>query len=100
FALRGWWRGFCREPLAIAGLFGGALAAAALGPDLARAIEARQVIPAVATLPVAWAAILLATCVVAAILGRIADRIVRALMLGGVNRLAGAVFGSAKGAAL
>ena len=37
---------------------------------------------------------------VAALLGRIADGVARALLLGGVNRLAGALFGCAKGAAV
>src|SRR5262249_18905063 len=100
FALRGWWRGLCRETLAIAGLVGGTLAAAALGPSLADVLAVRRLVPPAATLPVAWAAILLAACLVAAVAGRIADRIARALMLGGVNRLAGALFGSVKGAAL
>ena len=100
FALRGWWRGLCRETLAIVGLVGGTLAAAAYGPSLADLLAARRVVPPAATVPVAWAAILLAACLVAAVAGRIADRIARALMLGGVNRLAGALFGSVKGAAL
>jgi membrane protein required for colicin V production len=36
----------------------------------------------------------------AALVGRIADGIARALLLGGVNRVAGALFGCAKGAAV
>ena len=100
FALRGWWRGFCRETLALAGLVGGALAAAAAGPELAKVFLARHLIPAPAALPAAWATIVLGACVVAALVGRIADRLVRALLLGGVNRVAGALFGAAKGAAL
>ncbi len=100
FALRGWWRGFCRETLATVGLVGGTLAAAALGPELARTLTEQYAVPSRAALPVAWGVILLATCIVAAVLGRIADRLARALLLGGVNRIAGAVFGSVKGAAL
>jgi membrane protein required for colicin V production len=100
FALRGWWRGFCRESLGLAGLFGGVLAAAAAGPHLAEALLARRLVPAAVALPVAWAAIFVATWMVAALVGHLADRLVRALLLGGLNRFAGAVFGSAKGAAL
>jgi len=99
FALRGWWRGFCRETLAVAGLVGGTLAAAAYAPALATAIEARRVVPSAATVPLAWGAIILGACIAAAIVGRIADRLLRALMLDGANRLAGALFGSLKGAA-
>ena len=100
FALRGWWRGFCRETLAIVGMVGGTLAAAAYAPALATAIEARHVVPSEAAVPLAWVAIILGACIAAAIVGRIADRLLRALMLGGANRLAGALFGSLKGAAL
>ena len=100
FALRGWWRGFCRETLAIVGMVGGTLAAAAYAPALTTAIEARHVVPSGAAVPLAWAAIILGACIAAAIVGRIADRLLRALMLGGANRLAGALFGSLKGAAL
>jgi membrane protein required for colicin V production len=99
FALRGWWRGFCRETLAVIGLVGGALAAAAVGPALAERIDAGHIVPPAAALPLAWAAIMLGACVVAAVAGRIAERVARALMLGGVNRFAGALFGSVKGAA-
>jgi len=100
FALRGWWRGFCRESLALVGLVGGILAAAAAGPEVAKAIVARRLLPPPAALFAAWATIFIVACMVAAIVGRIADRLVRALLLGGVNRFAGALFGSAKGAAV
>jgi len=100
FAVRGWWRGFCRETLALIGLVVGALGAAAAGPQLASVLRARTVLPPVAALPVAWALIFLAAWVTAAFLGLVADRLARALLLGGLNRLAGALFGSVKGAAL
>ncbi len=100
FALRGWWRGFCRESLALVGLLGGILTAAAAGPELARGLVERRLLPAPVALFAAWAAIFIVACLLAAIVGRIADRLVRALLLGGVNRVAGALFGSAKGAAL
>ena len=100
FAVRGWWRGFCRETLALIGLVVGALGAAAAGPQLANVLRARTFLPPVAALPVAWALIFLAAWVTAAFLGLVADRLARALLLGGLNRLAGALFGSVKGAAL
>ena len=100
FGLRGWWRGFCRETLALVGLFGGALAAAAAGPQVASAIVARQILPAPVALPVAWAGVFLAAWVVAGVFGHLADRLARALFLGGVNRAGGAVFGCLKGAVM
>src|SRR5439155_26080532 len=81
-------------------LSGGVRAAAAAGPTLAQALLARQLVRPGVALPLAWAAIFIGTFVVADLVGRIADRLVRALLLGGVNRLAGAFFGSVKGAAL
>ena len=98
FALRGWWRGFGRESLGLAGLFAGALAAAAAGPVLAKMLGDAHLVPPAFALPVAWGAIFVAAWAVAAILGAVADRVVRAMLLGGVNRLAGAAFGAAKGA--
>jgi len=100
FAFRGYFRGFCRETLGLIGLVGGVLAAGAAGPDLARALLAERALPGWAAAPVAYAAIFLAAMLVAALLGRIADGVARALLLGGVNRLAGALFGCAKGAAV
>jgi membrane protein required for colicin V production len=100
FAARGWWRGFCRETLGLAGLFGGVLAAAAAGPQLAAALLSRRLLPPELALVAAWAALFLGTWLLASLVGRLADRLARALFLGSVNRFAGALFGSAKGAAL
>jgi len=98
FALRGYWRGFCREGLGLVGLFVGAFAAAGFGPTLAASLVASKVGPPYVALPVAYAAIFAVVWVLASVLGRIADRIARALFLGGVNRVGGALLGSAKGA--
>ncbi len=65
FALRGYWRGFCREGFGLAGLY---------------------------------AALFLGTVVVAHLLGALADRVVRALPLGSLNRTAGALVGVLRGA--
>jgi len=100
FTLRGWWRGFCRETFALAGLVGGALAAAALAPQVAAALVERGIARPAMALPLAWAGVFVAAWFAAGVLGLIADRMARALFLGGVNSAAGAVFGSVKGAAL
>src|SRR5438552_3092729 len=70
FAFRGWWRGLCRETLGLVGLCGGVLAAAAAGPELAKAILERRLLPPVAALPVAWIAIFVGAFVVADLRGR------------------------------
>lgn len=100
FALRGYWRGFCRESLGLAGLLGGVLGAAALGPRLATALLARGLLPSPVAYIAAFAVIFLSIAIAARLLGRLADRLTRALLLGGFNRAAGVVFGSVKGAAL
>ena len=99
FALRGYWRGFCRESLGLAGLLGGAVVAGAGSARVAAVLVARHLLPPAAAHPAAFAAIFLATAVAANLLGLVADRLARVLLLGGVNRAGGAVFGLAKGAA-
>ena len=100
FAFRGYFRGFCRESLGLVGVFGGVLAAAAAGPQLAQALLDEHALPAFAARPIAYTAIFLGSLLLAALVGRIADGLARALLLGGVNRVAGALFGCVKGAAV
>jgi membrane protein required for colicin V production len=98
FALRGWWRGFCREGLGLVGVFAGAFAAAAFGPAVAESLVAHEIgWPSVA-LPAAYLLIFTAVWMAATVVGMVADRVARALLLGGVNRIGGALLGSAKGA--
>jgi membrane protein required for colicin V production len=98
FALRGYWRGFLRESLALLGLLGGALAAAAGGGRLAAALVARHLLPPVAARAAALTLLFLAVYVGAQVAGMIADRLARVILLGGLNRVAGLAFGVAKGA--
>jgi membrane protein required for colicin V production len=100
FALRGYWRGFCREGFGLAGLVGGVLLAAAAGAGLADALVARHLLPLPFATPAAYAALFLGTVVVARLLGALADRLVRALPLGSVNRAAGAMVGVLRGGTL
>lgn len=99
FALRGYFRGFCRESVGLAGLVVGALAAAAGGSTLAAALIERHLVPPVVAEMAAFAAIFIGVNLVAYVLGLLVDRMARALFLGGVNRVAGIAFGIAKGAA-
>ena len=98
FALRGYWRGFCREGFGLAGLLGGVLLAAAVGLSLADALVARHLLPMLAAAPAAYAALFLGTVVVAHLLGALTDRLVRVLPLGSLNRTAGALVGVLRGA--
>jgi membrane protein required for colicin V production len=98
FALRGYFRGFLRESLALAGLVGGALTAAAGGSALAAAFVARHLMPPFVATVVAFLSLFLVVYVGAQLLGLIADRVARAVFLGGLNRVAGLAFGVAKGA--
>ena len=100
FALRGYWRGFLRESFGLLGLVGGALAAAAGSAPLAAELEARQLLPSLLALPVAGVALFLLVYLSALLSGILAERIAHAILLGGLNRVAGVAFGVAKGAAL
>jgi membrane protein required for colicin V production len=100
FALRGWGRGFCRETLGLTGLVGGVLLATAGGAPLATTLTARGLLSPLAARLAAPATLFAGAVVAAHVVGRVADRLARALLLGGVNRIAGLVFGTLKGAAL
>ena len=100
FTFRGYSRGLCREAFGLAGSIAGVLAAGAVGPAAAKVLLDEHLAPPVAAQPLGWAVVFLGTWVVAALLGRIAERLASALLLGGFNRFAGMLFGSAKGAAL
>ena len=100
FTFRGYSRGFCREAFGLAGSIAGVLAAGAVGPAAAKVLLDERLAPPVAAQPLGWAVVFVGTWVVAALLGRIADRLASALLLGGLNRFAGMLFASAKGAAL
>jgi membrane protein required for colicin V production len=100
FALRGYWRGFCRESFGLAGTLGGLVAAAAGGSRVAAVLVARELLSPAAAGPAAFVAVFVVVVVAANLLGALADGLARALFLGGVNRAAGVIFGSAKGAAV
>jgi membrane protein required for colicin V production len=100
FAVRGWGRGFCRESLGLGGLVGGVLLAAAAGPPLAFTLSSHGLLSALLAPFAAPVALFLAAVVVAHLLGALAARLARALLLGGVDRTAGLLFGALKAATL
>ncbi len=100
FALRGWWRGFFRETLSLAGLVGGIVAAVAAGTAVSAELAAATGLSPLAARLVACIGLFLAVYLTAWAAGAIAERLARAVALGGVNRAAGLAFGVAKGGVL
>jgi membrane protein required for colicin V production len=98
FTVQGWRRGLCREGFALLGIVGGLIVAVATAPAVATAIIAAGK-PELAAYPLALAIVLLAAMVVARIIGAVVARALRAVFLGGVDRVAGIAFGALKGAA-
>jgi membrane protein required for colicin V production len=98
FAARGFWRGFSREFFSFVGLIGGlAVAAASYAAATAYLPDA---IPDRLRPIVAFAAVFFLVHFLANVVGAVVHRLLGILFLSPVNRLAGAVFGVAKGAAM
>jgi membrane protein required for colicin V production len=100
FAVRGFFRGFCREACGLAGLLGGAFVGAAGAASLGAVLVARHHLSQPWAGPAAFVLLFVATVVAANLIGRLADRLARAALLGWLNRTAGVVFGTLKGATL
>jgi membrane protein required for colicin V production len=98
FAIRGFWRGFSREFFGFVGLIGGLVVAAA---SYAAAVAyLPDAVPERIRPIVAFAVVFFAVDVLANIVGALLHRLLGILFLSPVNRIAGAVFGVAKGAAM
>ena len=98
FAVRGFWRGFSREFFGFIGLIGGIGVAAATYPDAV--VYVPHLVPEHLKPIVAFAAIFFAVDLAANIVGALLHRLLGILFLSPVNRIAGALFGAAKGAAM
>ncbi len=98
FAARGFWRGFSREFFGFVGLIGGLVIAAAsyaaAVPHLPDAVPER-IRPIVA-----FATVFFVVDFLANVVGALLHRLLGILFLSPVNRVAGALFGVAKGAAM
>lgn len=99
-ALRGWWRGFFREFFGLLGLAIGLWAASEYTPLVSPWLAERVTGPEVLRDGVAYVSVFVAANLATNILGLLIDRIAAALLLGGINRAAGAVFGAGKAAAV
>lgn len=100
FALRGLFRGLLREAAALIGLVVGVTIAADRWSELSPVLVERFGVSAQTASIVAPAAIFLAVYLVAVLIGTVAHRLARTLLLGPFDRTAGLVFGAAKGAAV
>lgn len=98
FALRGFWRGFSREFFGFIGLIGGVAVAAASYASAESYVPTS--FPESARPILAFAGVFFAVDLAANLIGSIVHRVFGVFFLSPVNRLAGAVFGTVKGAAL
>lgn len=98
-AVRGFFRGLLREAFGLAGLLGGlylaGLHAEAVAPKVAEALDVSVILAKL----VAGTGIVLAAWIAGGLIGRLADRLARAVFLGPLDRVAGIAAGVAKGAA-
>ncbi len=99
-ALRGYWRGFLRESFGLLALIVGVAAAMQLAGISAVVVQHPLHLPAPVATGVAFVAIFLIVHTVINLMGVLLDRLVGALFLRGINRLAGAAFGAGKAAAV
>ena len=98
FAWNGWRRGLCREGFDLVGILGGLIVAVATAPAGTLWLIARGM-PKLAAFPIALSVALVATMVVARVVGVLVARGVHAIRLGQLDRSAGVLFGAVKGAA-
>jgi membrane protein required for colicin V production len=98
FALRGFQRGFSREIFALIGLVGGVGIAAAMYADAMPMLPPE--VPDIARPAVAFAAIFLGVAIAAKIAGILVQRALGLVLLSPLDRIAGILFGAAKGLAI
>ncbi len=100
FAVRGYWRGFFRELCGILGLAAGIAVALSFAPAVAAWLTERVFAPAPIDLALAFVGLFVVAQVIASIAGMILERMARALWLGVVSRMLGAIVAAAEGAAV
>lgn len=98
--LRGYWRGFFRESFGLLALMGGIALAIQFAASGAGVLHERCRLPPPIDAGVAFVAIFVVVHTLVNLIGVLLDRLASALFLRGINRLAGAVLGAGKGAAI
>lgn len=97
-ALRGYFRGFFRELFGFLALFAAVFAAFRWGSDLGEWLLEFAPAPGLLGDALGFVGVFLGTHLAVNLLGLVLDRLAAALLLGGVNRFVGAVFGAGKAA--
>src|SRR5262245_23094209 len=95
-ALRGFFRGLLREVFGLLAIGVGIVAAAQWGAAASAALESTLPQPVLVRDALGFVGVFLIANVATNLVGLALDRLVSALLLGGVNRAAGALFGAAK----
>jgi membrane protein required for colicin V production len=98
FALQGGRRGLCREGFALLGIVVGLIVVMAMAPELAARVTAAGGTK-IAAFPMVLAAVVLVSMMISRIVGTLVARALREVFLGGVDHVAGVLFGALKGAA-
>lgn len=100
FAVKGLVRGLFKELCSLLGLLAGAFLAFRFHPPLAESLTLSLRVPVGVGTVAAFLLLFLATFIFFAVLGHLLSRFVRLLFLGGLNRVAGGVFGLVQGVLL
>ena len=100
FGVRGYWRGLLRESFALLALVVGLAAAFHSGARAAAELQRHVVLPAPLQAGGAFVSVFVLVYVSVNLLGVLLDRLASARAAGWLNRIAGAVFGMAKGFAV
>jgi membrane protein required for colicin V production len=98
FALRGFMRGFSREIFALIGLVGGVVVAGAMYGDAAVMLPPE--VPEIVRPAVAFGGVFLGVALAAKLVGMAVHRLLGLTLLSPLDRVAGILFGVAKGAAV
>jgi membrane protein required for colicin V production len=97
-ALRGYWRGFFRELFGLLGLAAGAIAAITFTAEGVEFLKEYVTLAPPILSGIAFVGIFIVAHTAVNLVGLIFDRLAKAMFLRGVNRIAGAVFATGKGA--
>ncbi|MBE0596276.1 MAG: CvpA family protein [Desulfuromonadales bacterium] len=100
FLIKGLWRGLLRELCSLAGLVCGAVLAFRFHPPLAEWLAQTLGLPLRFWTVAVFLLLFLVTVVFFALLGHLLSRFIKLIFLGGLNRVAGGVFGLAQGVVL
>ena len=98
--LRGYWRGFLRELFGLLAIGAGIVAAVKWSGEVSALLGNAVPGPQVIREALAFVAVFVGAHVAVNLTGLLLDRLAAALLLRGVNRFVGLLFGAAKGAAV